>query len=69
MSPQSPAAPAKTYLTANQVRARYGNVSVMWITRKLASDATFPKPVKFGRLRFWDSAALDAWERLKATAA
>jgi len=53
------------FLSAAQVRARYGNVSHMWIERKLASEG-FPAPVRFGgRLRFWRVSDLLAWERQK----
>jgi predicted DNA-binding transcriptional regulator AlpA len=58
--------PKKTWLSAAQVRQRYGGVSHMWIERRL-DDPTFPRFVKFGRLRFWDEAALERWERERAT--
>jgi predicted DNA-binding transcriptional regulator AlpA len=56
----------KSFLTSAQVRARYGNVSFMWIERRLADDSAFPKPTKMGRLRFWKLADLEAWERTQA---
>jgi predicted DNA-binding transcriptional regulator AlpA len=55
--------PKKTWLTAAQVRARYGGVSHMWLVRRLADDPNFPRAVKLGRLRFFDEAELEAWER------
>lgn len=51
------------YLTAAQVMQRYGNVSHMWIVRRMQT-ANFPTPVRLaGRLRFWRAADLEAWER------
>lgn len=58
--------PSKRYLNANQLRQRYGNVSHMWIERRLADDPTFPRFQKFGRLRFWDEKDLERWERSAA---
>src|SRR5262249_26768682 len=53
------------FLTANQVMARYGNVSHMWIVRKQRDDA-FPSAVRFGgRLRFFRLSELVEWERSK----
>jgi predicted DNA-binding transcriptional regulator AlpA len=51
----------ETYLTARQVRARYGNASAMWIVRRLANDG-FPKPIYLAGARFWRIADLDAWD-------
>jgi predicted DNA-binding transcriptional regulator AlpA len=56
------------FLTAGQICERY-NVSAMWITRRLASDPTFPKPLKFGphtRTRRCMRADLLAWEKHRA---
>jgi predicted DNA-binding transcriptional regulator AlpA len=50
------------YLRTKQVRARYGNVSHMWIERRLRDDPTFPKPTYFGRMRFFKLSELEAWE-------
>jgi predicted DNA-binding transcriptional regulator AlpA len=54
---------AKIWLSARQVRERYGGRSAMWIERRLKADSRFPRPRKFGRLRFWDRDAIEAWER------
>jgi predicted DNA-binding transcriptional regulator AlpA len=44
---------AREFVTANQVMARYGNVSHMWILRKQRDEA-FPSAVRFGGgLRFF----------------
>jgi predicted DNA-binding transcriptional regulator AlpA len=56
----------KTWLSARQVRERYGGRSAMWIERRLKADPRFPRPTKFGRLRFWDRDAIEAWERTAA---
>lgn len=55
-----------TFLTSAQVRARYGNVSHMWLERRAKDGSGFPASVKFGRLRFWKLAELQAWELAQA---
>jgi len=35
----------------------------MWIERRLKTDARFPHPQKFGRLRFWDLDKIETYER------
>ena len=59
------AAPAgAVYITTAQLRQRYGNVSHMWVERKLKSDPDFPGPVTFGSMfRFFRLADLEAYER------
>lgn len=58
------AAPAGSkYISAPQLLDRYGGRSHMWLHRKLADDPKFPKPVYFGRLRFFELAELEAYER------
>lgn len=50
------------YLSAAQVKARYGGVSDMWLHRKLANHG-FPQPRTFGTAaRYWRVIDLDAWE-------
>lgn len=50
------------YLTAAQVRARFGGASRMWLHRRLTTDA-FPPPVRFGpRFRYWRLADIKNWE-------
>jgi predicted DNA-binding transcriptional regulator AlpA len=50
------------YLTATQVRARYGGTSRMWLHRRIAQDA-FPTPVTFGgRYRHFKLSEIEAWE-------
>ena len=51
------------FLTAVQVRARYG-VGRMWIERRIKQSA-FPRPLKFGgvsAVRFWRRSDIEAWE-------
>jgi predicted DNA-binding transcriptional regulator AlpA len=54
------------YLTATQLRQRYGGRSEMWIERIMRRDADFPKPIRIGRYRLWELAALEAYERSRA---
>ena len=46
-----------------QVRARYGGVSLMWIFRKTRDDG-FPAPIRFGdkSRRYWRLSDLIEWE-------
>jgi predicted DNA-binding transcriptional regulator AlpA len=53
---------SEQYLRTKQLRARYGNVSHMWIERRLESDTDFPRAIKMGRLRFWKLSELETWE-------
>ena len=57
---------AAVFLTAPQVCQRYANRSHMWLERMLQKDSTFPRPVKFGRLRFFKIDELIDWERKAA---
>ena len=55
-----------TYLSTDQVRARFGGVSRMWIARAIRTHG-FPSPLKFGdrsqRGRaFYHLAAIERWE-------
>jgi predicted DNA-binding transcriptional regulator AlpA len=56
------------YIGTAALRRRYGNVSHMWVERRIKLDPAFPRPVKFGRLRFWKLSELESWERSKAAA-
>ena len=52
-----------SYLTANDVRRRFGNVSDMTIWRWEQDRGTgFPEPMRINRRRYWRVADLDAWE-------
>ena len=62
---RQPSSAAK-FIDAAQLCDRYGGVSFMWIERRLQSDPEFPRPRKFGRLRYFDLAELESWERKTA---
>lgn len=52
------------FLSSNDVRARYGGRSQMWIHRKIKDENSgFPAPTYIGRLRFWKLEDLEKWER------
>lgn len=51
------------YLTARQLRDRWGGRSHMFIERLLKNDPTFPRPVRLGgAMRFWRLDEIEAWE-------
>jgi hypothetical protein len=52
-----------TLLRTAHVRARYGDVSHMWVERRLADDPNFPKPLYIAKRRFWRLGDLLRWER------
>lgn len=55
------------FLTAAQVRARYGGISDMSLWRWLHDpDLAFPRPLRVNRRRFWKLVELEAWERRQA---
>ena len=61
------------WISAQQVLARYGGRSEMWLVRKLnkklkgkdnpAFDPDFPEPGYSGRLRFFNLAELERYDR------
>jgi hypothetical protein len=54
--------PRTLFLKARQVRARYGDVSHMWLVRR-QRDAGFPSPTILGGIRFWNVSELECWEK------
>ena len=54
--------PQSLFLKARQVRARYGDVSHMWLARR-RKDAGFPSPIVLGGIRFWKLSELERWEK------
>jgi predicted DNA-binding transcriptional regulator AlpA len=56
------------FLTAVQVRRRYGNASDMWLWRRLRDDSNFPRPIEIRKRRYWKLSELIAWERACASA-
>jgi predicted DNA-binding transcriptional regulator AlpA len=62
-SHQSADKEAPIYLTAAQVRARYGGMSDMGLWRWLHNgELGFPKPFRINRRRFWKASELTAWD-------
>ena len=55
-----------SFLTAKQTRTRYGDVSDMWLWRRLHDDSGFPRPIVINRRRFWRVSELIRWERSRA---
>jgi hypothetical protein len=53
-------------MTTAAVRKALGDVSDMYIVRRLADDPTFPKPLYICRRRYWTRGAISAWKALKA---
>ena len=53
----------KRYLTAAQVRARFGGISDMTLWRWIHDEKIrFPQPVVIQRRRFFDAEELEHWE-------
>jgi predicted DNA-binding transcriptional regulator AlpA len=61
-----PVPPGAMFISAGQLRDRWGGLSLMTIARRLETDPDFPKPHYFGRLRFWKIADIEAYERRAA---
>lgn len=56
------------YLSASQVRKRYGGISDMSLWRWLRDgELNFPQPIRINNRRFWKLSALEAFERERAT--
>jgi hypothetical protein len=55
------------FLPSRKVRERYGNVSDMWLHRRLRDDASFPRPTYISTRRFWRLGDLVEWERALAS--
>jgi predicted DNA-binding transcriptional regulator AlpA len=54
---------SRSYLTASQVRERFGGRSSMWLWRKLRDDPLFPKPLPMGQnIRLFDVQELDRYD-------
>lgn len=53
----------ETYITAPQLRKRFGGRSDVWLWRLLRDErANFPKPVMVRRYRYFRLAEIEAWE-------
>jgi predicted DNA-binding transcriptional regulator AlpA len=57
------------YLTASQVKRRYGGRSDMWLWRLLKNDEGFPRPLVLCGQRLWSLSELEAYEGSKRSAA
>src|SRR5688572_30119069 len=67
MSSHATAGARQTYLSAAQVRIRYGGVSDMALWRWLHDrDLGFPAPIRIKGRRFWLVSSLIAWELTRA---
>ena len=59
---------SKVYLTARQVRARYGDISDMSLWRWLNDPAlNFPQPMLINKRRLWSLHSLELWESKRET--
>jgi hypothetical protein len=61
--PAKPIPPDAIWLTSNQVCARYGARSHMWLWRKVRNDPAFPKPRYQGRMQIFLVAEFDEYDR------
>ena len=52
----------KRYSTAAQVRSRYGDVSAMWVWRRVKHDPEFPRPLIISGRQYFDLDQLDAYD-------
>jgi predicted DNA-binding transcriptional regulator AlpA len=55
------------FLTAKQVRERYGNASAMWLYRREHDGSGFPQHIVIAGRKLWRVSELEAWERGLAT--
>ena len=61
---------AKKYITHQQLRARWGDRSEMFVPRLLESDPTFPRPIKMGkkgRIQLFDLELIEEYEKKSIT--
>ena len=56
------------YLTAPQVRQRFGGKSDMWLWRLLSEEPSFPRPVVIRNQRYFRLSELLAFENASKTA-
>jgi hypothetical protein len=64
LHPASDQSADDVYLSARQVRTRYGNVSEQALWRWLRDEKlNFPKPFYINQFRYWKLADLVSWER------
>ena len=53
---------SEVFLSSTNVRRRYGDVSDMWIWRRLSDDSGFPTPLIIAGRRYWKMSELICWE-------
>lgn len=54
------------HLTSAQVRARYGNICDMTLSRWVKdAELGFPKPEPIRSRKYWSAAELDAWDKAR----
>ena len=61
-----PGITGRKFITAKQLRTRWGDCSHMTIERKLKRDPNFPKPYHLTRVRMFDVAEIETYERAAA---
>lgn len=62
-SNSSAQAASDVFLTARDMRRRYGNVSDMWLYRREHDGSlNFPKPIRISGRRFWRLSDVLRWE-------
>jgi hypothetical protein len=66
-SKQTPAPDDETWLNANQVRARVGNVSNMCLWRWMRDERVrFPQPdLVLNNRRYWKAGTIRCWQSLR----
>ena len=52
-----------TLIVAAEVRRLLGNVSTMFVWRRLRDDSSFPRPIRYSKNgpRFWRRTELERW--------
>jgi predicted DNA-binding transcriptional regulator AlpA len=57
--------PKHRWLTAPQVRQRFGGRSDAWLWRILHDDPNFPRPMVIKQMRYWDENEIEAYEETR----
>jgi hypothetical protein len=63
MTATAPEVTGRKFITTSQLCARWGDCSHMTVERKLKFDPSFPRPYHFTRVRMFDLAEIEAYER------
>jgi hypothetical protein len=53
---------SESFLNSLNVRRRYGDVSDMWLFRRLSDSSGFPKPLIIAGRKYWKMSELVDWE-------